>query len=223
MKIQKSFWFPLVVGLEVVLVTLYAVTVHQNGGEPAPWLDVDGVRTLPSWLQAIQLFLLGALPLGMCLTYRYPAVPPSRGLLAAVAVLFLYAAMDELFKINFLFQQHRLWQFVYLLLGLLIPVLFYRDLLRLWRLQPRAMRLIVVGVVIFVMGGFGLEVFRIYVQQPHWYRLFGRWQFYQVDSIRTAVEEFAELLGETLVLKGMIDLALWRRAQGFLARAKVGR
>jgi hypothetical protein len=218
MLVQKSLWFPLVVGLEVVLVTLYATTVHLSGGEPSPWLDVNGTRTLPSWFQAIQLFLLGALPLWVYFTYRYPAVPPSRNLLAFTALLFLYAAMDELFKFNFLFQQHRLWQFIYLALGLAIPVLFYRDIARLYRLHPKAMNLIAVGIAIFVVGGFGLEVFRIYVQQPHWYQLFGRWKFYQVDSIRTALEEFAEMLGETLVLKGMIDLAQrrWAKTSGKL-------
>ena len=30
--------------------------------------------------------------------------------------------------------------------------------------------------------------------------LFGRWKFYQVDSIRTAIEEFGEMCGESLVL-----------------------
>lgn len=211
--VQKSLWFPLIVGVEVTLVTLYAITVHLSGGEPLPMLNVDGTRTLPSYFQASQLFSLGALPLWMCLTYRNPKVPPSRNLLAFTALLFLYASMDELFKFNFLLQQHQLWKFIYLSVGLAIPILFGRDLLRLFQFHPKAMRLIGLGVSVFVIGGFGLELFRLYVQQPHWYELFGRWKFYQVDSIRTAFEEFGEMLGETLVLKGMIGLAQRRWIQ----------
>lgn len=213
MPVQKSLWLPLVIGLEIILVTLYAVTVNLNGGKPFPLLDVNGFRTLPSWFQAIQLCLLGALPLWMYVTYRNPAVPPSRNLLMFTALLFLYASIDELFKLNFLFKHHHLWQFIYLSLGLAIPLLFRRDLVRLCQFHPKAMRLIGIGISIFLVGGFGLEIFRSYVQEPYWYELFGKWKFYQVDSIRTAFEEFGEMLGETLVLKGMMSLAWRRRSQ----------
>jgi hypothetical protein len=208
--IQKPLWFPLVIGLEIILVTLYAITTNVKGGQPFPLLDVNGFRSLSSWLQAIQLFLLGALPLWMYLTYRHPEVPPSRHLLAFTALLFLFASMDELFKFNFLFDQHQLWQVIYISFGIAIPLLFRRDLVRLARSNPQAMRLIVVGIIIFVLGGFGLELFRRYVQEPYWYQLFGRWQFYQVDAVRTAFEEFGELLGATLLLKGMVSLAQQR-------------
>ncbi|NJM99832.1 MAG: hypothetical protein HC800_24265 [Phormidesmis sp. RL_2_1] len=213
MTVQKSLWFPLVISLEVILVTLYAISVHANGGNPFPLFDVNGARTLPSWLQAIQLFLLGALPLWMCLTYRNSAVPPSRRLLAFTALLFLYASLDELLKLNFLANHHQLWKSIYLAVGLAVPILFYRDLLRLFNLHPQAMRLIGIGILIFLVCGFGLDLFRVHVQQPYWYQLFGRWKFYQVDSIRTALEELGEMTGETLVLKGMVALAQRRWSQ----------
>jgi hypothetical protein len=209
--IQKALWVPFVIGLEIILVTLYAITVNLHGGKPYPLLDVNGFRSLSSWLQAIQLFLLGALPLWMYLTYRHPEVPPSRNLLAFTALLFLFASTDELFKFNFLFHQHQLWQVIYISFGIALPLLFRRDLARLGQLDPNAMRLIVVGIIIFVLGGFGLELFRRYVQEPYWYQLFGRWQFYQVDAVRTAFEEFGELLGATLLLKGMVSLAQQRQ------------
>lgn len=208
--VQKALWVPLVIGLEIILVTLYAITVNLHGGKPFPLLDVNGFRSFSSWLQAIQLFFLGALPLWMCVTYRYPKVPPSRNLLAFTALLFLFASMDELFKFNFLFNQHQLWQVIYIFFGIALPLLFRRDLVRLAQSDPQAMRLIVIGIIIFVLGGFGLELFRRYVQEPYWYQLFGRWQFYQVDAIRTAFEEFGELLGSTLLLKGMVGLAQQR-------------
>ncbi len=210
MPMQKSLWFPLVVGLEIVLVTLYAITVNLNGGKPSPLLDLSGFRSLASWVQAIQLCLLGALPLWMYLTYRHPEVPPSRNLLVCTAILFLFASVDELFKFNILFHQHQLWQVVYISFGIALPIVFRRDLSRLAQSNPQAIRFIVMGIIIFVIGGFGLELFRRYVQQPHWYRLFGQWQFYQVDSIRTALEEIGEMLGATLLLKGMIALAQQR-------------
>jgi hypothetical protein len=63
MPFQK-LWLPLVISLEVILVTIYAGSIHFTGGKPFPAFDVDGLRTIPSMLQATQLFLLGALPLG---------------------------------------------------------------------------------------------------------------------------------------------------------------
>ncbi len=226
LTIRKLLWLPLIVSFEVLLVTLYAVSVHLNGGEPFPLLDVNGYRTLPSWFQAIQLFLMGAIPFWMYCTYPSPPsqnlqVPPSRNLLVFTALLFFYASMDELFKFNILFGQHQLWKGIYLSLGLAVPILFRRVLLRLWRLSPKAMRSIGIGIVTFVAGGFGLDLFRVYVQQPYWYQLFGQWQFYQVDSIRTAFEELAEMLGETLVISGMLGLMRQRRIQFFI-ESRVG-
>lgn len=63
MQAKKAVWLPLVIGLEIGLVTLYAITVILNAGEPFPLVDVNGVRTLPSLLQATQLFLIGVMPL----------------------------------------------------------------------------------------------------------------------------------------------------------------
>jgi hypothetical protein len=211
MSLQK-YWLPCIIALEVVLVILYAAGIHINGGKPFPMFDVNGTRTLPSILQAVQLFLLGALPLWMCMTYRNPKVPPSRMLLAIASLLFLYATADEIFKLNQIFHQHRLWQLIYIALGISIPLLFRRDLMRLWHLHPQAARLMLSGVLIFVGGALGLELFRLYVQQPYWYQLFGRWEFYQVDAIRTALEEFGEMCGESLVLAGMIKMAQRRSA-----------
>lgn len=204
---SQRLWLPWVISLEIILGTLYAFSIHLTGGKPFPAFDVDGLRTIPSMLQATQLFLLGALPLWMCVTYRNPQVPPSRMLLAIASVFFLYASIDEIFKLNQIFHQHHLWRLIYVTLGISMPLLFRRDFVRLWKMHPSAAKLIVVGIVVFVIGAFGLEMFRAYVQQPYWYQLFGRWQFYQVDSIRTALEEFGEMCGESLVLAGMIEMA----------------
>ncbi|MGD1864312.1 MAG: hypothetical protein ACFB0D_07140 [Phormidesmis sp.] len=212
MAIRQN-WLPLMVSIEIILVALYALTVLLNGGKPYPLFDVNGTRTIPSYLQALQLFFIGALPLWLCITYRCPQVPPSRILLAFVGLLFCYISMDELFKFNFSSGQHKLWQLIYLAVGLAIPIVFFRDLVRLYRLSPQSMRVIAIGIGVFIVGGFGLELFRSHVQEPHWYRLFGRWQFYQVDAIRTALEEFGEMLGETIVIKGMVQLAQKRQIQ----------
>ncbi|MBW4516318.1 MAG: hypothetical protein KME11_13980 [Timaviella obliquedivisa GSE-PSE-MK23-08B] len=206
MSFQK-LWLSLVIGLEVILVATYAVSVHLNGGKPFPAFDVNGLRTIPSMLQATQLFLLGALPLWLCVTYQNPQVPPSRLLLAIASLFFLYAAFDETFKLNQIFKQHHLWRLIYITLGISMPILFRRDFVRLWRMHPKASKLMIIGIVVFVTGAFGLEVFRAYVQQPYWYQLFGRWKFYQVDSIRTAIEEFGEMCGESLMLAGMTRMA----------------
>ena len=205
--LSQKLWLPLVISLEVTLVTIYAVSIHLTGGKPFPAFDVDGLRTIPSMLQATQLFLLGALPLWMCATYRNPQMPPSRMLLAIASLFFLYAAVDETFKLNQIFGQHHLWRFIYITIGILMPIFFRRDFVRMWRMHPQAAKLMIIGIVIFMTGAFGLEIFRAYVEQPYWYTLFGRWKFYQVDSIRTAIEEFGEMCGESVVLTGMIRMA----------------
>ena len=63
---SQNLWLPLVISLEVILVTIYAVSVHLTGGEPFPAFDVDGLRTIPSMLQATQLFLLGSTAASGC-------------------------------------------------------------------------------------------------------------------------------------------------------------
>ncbi|MBC6435273.1 hypothetical protein FM036_36660 [Nostoc sp. HG1] len=123
------------------------------------------------------------------------------------SLFFLYAAVDETFKLNQIFKQHHLWRLIYITLGIAMPVLFRHDFVRLWRMHPQAAKLIIIGIVVFTTGAFGLEIFRAYVEEPYWYQLFGRWKFYQVDSIRTAIEEFGEMCGESLVLAGMGRMA----------------
>ncbi|MEL7351302.1 MAG: hypothetical protein AAF171_04010 [Cyanobacteria bacterium P01_A01_bin.116] len=44
---KKPLWLPLVIGLEITLVTLYAITVLINAGEPSPLLDVNGSEPYP--------------------------------------------------------------------------------------------------------------------------------------------------------------------------------
>jgi hypothetical protein len=209
---SSRLWLPLVISLEIVLVTIYAVGVHLSGGTPFPAFDVDGTGTIPSLLQATQLFLLGAVPLWMWATYRKPQVPPSRRLLAIASLFFLYASVDEVFKLNQIFHQHQLWRFIYIAIGVSMPIFFRGDFVRLWKMHPQAAKLMSVGIIVFMTGAFGLEIFRAYVEQPYWYQFFGRWQFYQVDSIRTAFEEFGEMCGESVVLSGMIQMAQ-RRSQ----------
>lgn len=213
MQAKKAVWLPLVIGLEIGLATLYAITVILNAGEPFPLVDVNGVRTLPSLLQATQLFLIGAVPLWMFVTYRNSQLPPSRNLLLVTAMFFLFTSIDEFFKLNLIFNQHRMWKLIYLALGISIPMLFYKDLVRLFRAHPKDMRWIGIGIIVFLVGGFGLEIFRRQVQEPYWYQLFGRWKFHQVDAIRTAFEELGEMLGETLVLRGTVGLMRQRQAR----------
>jgi hypothetical protein len=45
---SQKLWLPLVISLEVILVTIYAVSIHLTGGKPFPAFDVDGLRTIPS-------------------------------------------------------------------------------------------------------------------------------------------------------------------------------
>jgi hypothetical protein len=203
---QKVSWLAIAVAIEIFLAIAYVSSTYINGGKPSPLWDYDAFRSIPSWMQGVQLLCLGAVPLWLLVTYRQPLLPPSRGLLAIASLLFLYAAIDEVMKFH-LTLGHHLWRFIYGGVGLALTLCFWADFRRLWQFHPRALRWMAIGVVVFLVCAFGLELFRVYVQQRYWYQIFGRWKFYEVDAIRTALEESGELLGESLMLQGVILLA----------------
>ncbi|MFE4107215.1 hypothetical protein [Almyronema epifaneia] len=189
--------------LEFLLAVIYLVGVFQTG---QPWaaFDFDGLRTVPSLLQSAHLFLLGLVPAVVMGLAQPNKRSPSRSLLLALTVLFLYAALDETFKFH-LTLGHQAWRFVYIGAGTAIPVVFHRQLHRLWHQYRRAVKFAIAGFVVFVLGGFGTELLKIYLLAPAFAALPVRYGGLtaELEAVRVAIEEFAELVGESLTLYGM--------------------
>ncbi len=206
--------YRLLVGLilfEVLIVLIYLGSILLTG-KPYPPFDMDGQMTVPSLLQALLLFTIGLISLILFAFQRQSSQPPSRFLLLTVGVLMLYASADEVFKIHL--QLHRLlntpnardWLRGYVLIFLAFPAVFLRDFVALWKLYRRETFLALLGMGIFGMGGFGSEIFKYKILQPLLWIFFQHHPFLILfgEKTRVAFEEFSELLGETLIVFGLL-------------------
>lgn len=212
-RVVKKFgnillWLLIVV--EVTLALIYLAGIILTG-EAYSAFDMDGKMTIPSLLQSFQLFLVGAISLGLFITNRHSSQRPSRLFLLTVALLFIYGSIDEIFKIHLqlyhlLSTTHkRAWMPIYLGIGVTTPLVFHRDFIALWHFCRKAIFFVALGMGIFILGGFFSELFKhelvqailsYFFQQDNLIPLF-------IEKIRVAVEEFSELLGETLTLYGL--------------------
>lgn len=196
--------------LEVGLVIIYLEGILRTG-KAYPAFDMDGQMTIPSLLQSFQLFLVGAISLGLFITNRHSSPHPSRLFLLTVAVLFIYGSIDEIFKIhlqlhNLLSTTHkRAWMPIYLGIGVTTPLVFHRDFIALWHFHRKAIIFVGLGMGIFILGGFGSEVFKHELVQGILSYLFQQDVLIPlfVEKFRVAVEEFSEMLGETITLYGL--------------------
>ncbi|MGB7441131.1 MAG: hypothetical protein WA919_08700 [Coleofasciculaceae cyanobacterium] len=203
--------------LEISLVIIYLAGVVLLGRAFTPF-DMDGKMTIPSILQAVQLFLIGWISLYFFLVGSRPSQPPSPIFSLTVALMFFYAATDELFKIHLQLREllpimsNHDWKPIYLGIGFTTPLVFHRDLIALWRFQSKAIIFITIGLVIFVLGGFGLEIIKDELLRPLLYPLFEQDELipFLIEKLRVAVEEFSEMLGESLILYG-VSLFLVKR------------
>jgi hypothetical protein len=196
---------------EVLIVLIYLGSILLTG-KPYPPFDMDGQMTVPSLLQAFLLFTIGFISLIFFAFQRQYSQPPSKFLLLTVGVLMLYASADEVFKIHL--QLHRLlntpnardWLRGYVLIFLAFPAVFWRDFVALWKLYRRETLLALLGMGIFGMGGFGSEILKYKILQTILWIFFADHPFLILfgEKTRVAFEEFSELLGETLIVFGML-------------------
>ncbi len=208
-KVGSSLLLVLIV-LEVFLVLIYLAGILLTGKAYPPF-DMDGVKTIPSLLQALQLFGIGFISLSLFIAGRHSSKRPSRLFLLTVALLFIYASVDEVFKIHL--QLHdlldtahkRVWMPVYLGIGLTTLLVFYRDFIALWHFHRRSTLFVALGMGIFVLGGFGAEVLKVILLQPLLSQItqHGDLIAVLVEKSRVAVEEFSEMLGESITLYGI--------------------
>jgi hypothetical protein len=207
-KLVNYFIVGLIV-FEVAIAVIYLAYIFLTGQAPMI-INMDGARNIPSWLQAIQIFSIGAIALGLGITHQPEFPYPSRKFSFFLAGLLTYGGLDEVFKLHLGFRNllpivgSKYWIAIYASLICLLPVLFYRDFKAFWQFYRRETLIGVTGIMIFALCGFGGELFKSYILQP----LFTNsslWQNHHflslfIEKFRVAVEELGELLGETLVL-----------------------
>lgn len=188
------------VGLEVALALGYLLMIVRSRTVPH-WLDWNGLRSLPSWLQAAHLFAIGGVALAFLLGRQRMQRPLSWALPLSLALLCLYGGLDEVFKIHLAMKQFD-WKGIYLGILVAIPLLCWRDLTWIWRTNRPAVLWGLAGITIFLLGGFGGEALKSVLQGA----LTGD-RLFLAEHLRITVEEFSEVFGETLILFGVAQFA----------------
>lgn len=187
----------ILIGFEFGLALVYWVMVWQRGTAIA-MLDFNGLRSLPSLLQAAHLFAIGMLCLSLLICRQRLSRPCSWFLPLALAILCFYGGLDELTKLHLTLDQVN-WKIVYLTVLASIPLLCWRDLLWVWREHPTTLLWIGIGMGIFLLGGFGAEMVKGAIASELAVHASTRTRFL-AEHLRITFEEFAELIGETVIL-----------------------
>jgi len=211
--LQSSRW--LLIGLlavEIALAPIYLGSLLLTG-DVIPLFDLNRAMSLPSWLQAAHLFSIGAIALLFCLfqSHRSPR-RPSQGFVGAIATLALYGSIDEVFKIHlktaalFPSLNKDFWIGFYVFALIAIPVAFHRDFIALWQRYRRPSLLALLGMGIFMVGGFGSEIFSTAILSPLLKTHFQSSETLAIfaEALRVAFEECLELIGESFVLYGIL-------------------
>jgi hypothetical protein len=186
--------------LEAGLALIYlAIAAGQPEHMPA-WLDFNGLRSLPSRLQAALLFSMGGGCSVLMTWRRHLRRPLSIRLLGAIALLCFYGSLDELFKVHLYIDQIN-WRGLYIGVLLAIPLLGWRDILWLWQQHREIVICILTGLSVFLLGGFGAEMIRgeVTTDLP---RYAAAPFVFVPEHLRIAIEEGGELIGETIILYG---------------------
>ncbi|WP_204136996.1 hypothetical protein [Halomicronema sp. CCY15110] len=196
-------------GLELGLACAYFFAMVQRGTVPV-MLDFNGLRTLPSLLQAAHLFAIGGLCLVLLGQRSRLQAPYSWYLPTALAILCIFGGIDELTKLHLTFDQIN-WKFLYLGLLTAIPILSWQDLVWLWRTHRITLIRVATGMAIFLGGGFGAEFLKgaIATATTQNSAEAAAWAEY----LRITVEEFAELCGETIILYAFVAFTIKVLAQ----------
>ena len=189
--------------LLIVMIYLGSILIY---GQPLYAFDMNGLMTIPSLLQALQLLSIGLISITLFIQEQTYQRPPSQRFKLAIALLLIYGGIDELFKIHLQLKHwfdslgDRTWLGIYLAIFLGTPLLLYPDFRNLWRYYQRETLIAILGMIIFAVGGFGAEIFKDIIQTL--LNLLGTTELMTnlIEHLRIAVEEFAELFGESLIL-----------------------
>ncbi|MGH7845387.1 MAG: hypothetical protein ACREQW_09495 [Candidatus Binatia bacterium] len=199
-------------GLHVFFFGVYAVThiiaPHVRWGPIAQLLDVQREVSIPTWFSSLQLFAVGLLLIAQART-----VKQLRFYLLVLGLGFLFLSMDEAAAIHekiidsakrlnvrrVLPEEFMTWMMLYVIIAAGFLLASYRFVRFIWRNCRYEATLAALGVVIFGMGGIGLETLSHYLV-----RIAVDERFFWT----TASEELLEMIGISLVLYGVMLLGI---------------
>lgn len=193
------------IGIEVGLALAYLLPVLYRG-RSALFLDFNGLQSLPSWLQAIHLGLIGLLCLVLLGVRHRLRQPVSIFLPLTLSLLCFYGSIDEITKLHLSLDQYN-WKFIYLSCIVAIPLLGRRDLWRMWQSYRTPMLWSLSGMGIFIAGGFGAEQLQRTIALRLSSQELSHLLFF-AEHLRITVEELSELFGETLILYAIATILL---------------
>lgn len=208
---------------ELFIVLIYLGSILSNG-QPYRLFNMNGLMTVPSLLQALQLLSIGLISFTLFIQEQTYQRPPSQRFKLAIAILLTYGGIDEVFKIHLQLKNwfsslgDRTWLSIYLVVFLGTPLLLYPDFRNLWRSYRRETLIAIVGMIVFAVGGFGAELFKDSIQPL--LTLFWTtesFSFY-IESLRIAIEEFAELVGESLILYSALCFFMQRLKERYSSK-----
>lgn len=185
--------------------------VHHPADTLRRFFDLDAESTIPAWFSSIQLFAVG-MTIALGLAHPRSITMPARRVLAVLAIAFVFLSADESVGVHEQITEvfgdvdalpdfkrgHGVWIPLYLTAGVVFTAVASPSLVRLYRYRPAPVRVIAVGLCLFVVGVVALEI----VSYQH-LRDAGRETWYRVE---VAGEEFMEMLGVTVVWWGMVRL-----------------
>ncbi|MEM1293132.1 MAG: hypothetical protein AAGH67_16845 [Cyanobacteria bacterium P01_H01_bin.162] len=185
------------ISFEFGLALAYMALIFRRG-EAISLLDFNGLRSLPSLLQAAHLFAIGGL-CGLLLVARQHRQQPYSWFLPAALMLFCcFCGIDELTKLHLALNQVN-WQVVYLSLMAAILIFSWGDFIWLWRHHRPTLLWVLAGISLFLLGSFGGEMLKDPITNALNTHSPPRIAFL-LEHVRILVEEFSELMGETLIL-----------------------
>lgn len=203
-------------GFEALLVLgfciVWIIAPGLKWGPISLFLDVDREVSIPTWFSAIQLFAIGLL-----LILQARGAKQLRFYLFILGLGFMFLSMDEsaaihekiidsakrldvqwLLRLTFM-GSHQAWMVPYVLVGLAVLLVGYRPVLFIWRNFRREAVLVAIGLVLFGIGGIGLEILSFE---------FAGTASDTAYNWTIAGEEFLEMAGMSIVLYGFMLLGI---------------
>lgn len=214
---ERRLFRALVCG-ELLFVAGHALMLHQH--RHIRLLDLGAERSVAAWFSSLQLAAV-ALVFAILGTDGAGERPPSPRTAFLLAATFLFLSLDEAVSLHKALGVRLgrlpwapgvvttkgavtgLWILPYLAVLAALLVAIRKDLAGLWREAGAASRFMAGGLAVLVLGAAGCEWLnnRFLLGTRNW----------SLFSAEVVVEEFLEMLGVTLVLRGALLLRRHRR------------
>ena len=208
------------IGFELLLVLVYAIDswIQTSGRDFHDLFDLNGEGNLPAWFSSFQLLLI-AVSFWVLAAHRRATHRPSRAFLRACGAFFLVLSIDETAMLHerithlvgsryvdwvpAYIRSHIVETAVCALILAGCAVFAYSHLSGLWRMSARAIRFLVAGCAVYLIGAAALETVGYYLLCTD------HTTFACLAEIAT--EEFFEMLGASLILYAVLLLCCARK------------